>query len=159
VAVFGRDAYAHLVDADDRSVHGFKSIACARDSQHEPHSRVLDDVREAVLREADIERNVGGVDLQYGQHPDVREHGIVQEERDPVTRSGALAEQIPGELIRPRVKLVVRDGDLAGIHRQMIRLTVLAQPITFLLEDVLETLPLTPADPALARRRNQDMTS
>ena len=40
--------------------------------------------RPAGRREADVERHIGGVDLQDRQHADIGVHGLVEQQRDPV---------------------------------------------------------------------------
>jgi hypothetical protein len=62
-------------------------------------------VDDPVRREAGVERDVGGVALEYGEHAGVGLERMVQQERDPLTGTDAVFAQVPGEPVGPGVEL------------------------------------------------------
>jgi hypothetical protein len=72
-------------------------------------------------------------------------HGIIEQQRDPVTGSGALGEQVPGQLVGSCVQLLEGQHDVTGVHGELVGSTVFLGPITPPLEYVIETLAAAPA--------------
>ena len=80
------------------------------------------------------------IDLQYGEHRDVGVHGVVEQQRDPVTRPGAAGQQVPGESVGVLVELAEGQGDVAGVDGEVVDAPVGTHPVAAFLEDVVEAL-------------------
>ncbi|GAA3030777.1 hypothetical protein GCM10020000_04460 [Streptomyces olivoverticillatus] len=89
------------------------------EGQDRPYGGVGDDVGQAVLREADVQRNVNGVCFQYAQHSRVGIHRVVDQQADPVAGANALAHEETGESICSFVQLCIGQCHVAGVHREL----------------------------------------
>ena len=73
--------------------------------QDRPRPGVRGNVGQPIRREARVQRDVGGVRLEHGQHAEVAIERLVEEQGNPVAGPHALpGDQEPGELIGPRVE-------------------------------------------------------
>jgi hypothetical protein len=117
-----------------------------RAGQDEPDPGVGGDIGHPVRREADVQRHEGGVRLEDRQHADVAVHGYVGQQADPVAGLDTLTDQEARQLVRPGVKLGIRQRAARGVHRQVTGLTLAAQPVAALFEQVLKPLAGPPSD-------------
>ena len=101
----------------------------------------LDDVADAVGREAGVQRHEGGTGLERRQHGRVRPHRVVEHERDAVTRADAARPQgRASRLARASSSANVSGGPFSGSTAGCVRCGVAA-----LLEQVLHAVAGTPA--------------
>ena len=74
------------VHPDHRGVHPIQALRQGREGEDRADARVGDDEGDPVRRETDVQRHVGRVDLADGEHGEVREGRLVNEQPDPVPR-------------------------------------------------------------------------
>ncbi len=76
--------------------------------EHEEGARVVEHERDPVGGIAGVHRHVGGAGLHHREQCDDEVRGTGQGDRDEPSRPGPFVDQEPGQPVRPRVELPVR---------------------------------------------------
>ena len=127
--------YAMSPPSQGTGSNGFLSACCAKigddrvkigdralDARHKAHRgkragidedhlglAVADDIVEMIDGKSRIERQIGGADLEGGQHGDDRFEGAWDEEADDIALRDARIDQIGGKRIGHQLKLAIAD--------------------------------------------------
>ncbi len=101
---------------------------------------VRQDEADPVVREAQVERHVGGVDLHHRQHGHVGLDALVEQQADALARDDALREQVAGDLVGAPVEVTVAHDRRLGDDRVAV-----AETNGGLREQMVEPLAFLPA--------------
>ena len=122
------------------------------------HSRVLNDEGEPVGRRPGVERNVGRVKLEDGEHARVAVGRLVEEQADAVTGADPmLTVEMARQPVGTLLELGVRQPAGRPVDRDRLSASLLDELVAVRFEELLEPLARLPADRAGSFHGSEDL--